>query len=398
MGSKHDNLWQGGAWETANSPVPKERIFRPAPSVRRRRWRRRAILAAAAVLTLLALILGISYLSSLAEEPDEKEYWSYEKGRISNQPPKIDKAEANPNVTVTLKPLGEKERSYQEIYQKNTASMVSIQARDEDDYSTGTGIVLTEDGYLLTNAHVVAGCEEVGVIFRDNQWKLASLVGFDAYEDLAVLKVDAKGLTPAEFGDSNLLQIGDDVAALGDPLGYRATMTDGIISALNRSVTVEGVEMNLIQTSAAINFGNSGGALINRYGQVVGVTTVKIIMQDGSTEALGFAIPSRRVKYVADRLIAGERVQRARFGITVDARSVPGGGLTVLEVDADSDAAAKGISAGDIIRKVDGVDIHSTEDLIQTKQSLGPGDSVTLTIVRDGKTLKVPVLLMLQPD
>lgn len=146
-------------------------------------------------------------------------------------------------------------------------------------------MVLTQDGYIITNAHVVAGASAVSVPPPSNRTVPASLVGFDAAEDLAVLKVDAAGLIPAQFGDSNTLRIGEPVAALGDSLGYRATFTDGIVSALDREVKVEGITMSLIQTTAAINYGNSGGPLLNQYGQVVGINTIKIVTEDGSAEA-----------------------------------------------------------------------------------------------------------------
>ena len=164
-----------------------------------------------------------------------------------------------------------------------------------------------------------------------------------------MLKVEASGLAPARFGDSNTLRIGEPVAALGDSLGYRATFTDGIVSALCRSVEVDGITMVLIQTSAAINFGNSGGPLLDQYGQVMGINTIKIVTEDGSAEGLGFAIPSQRVKYVADRLIAGEKVRAGVFGFTVSTVPLEGGGLQLVEVEKTSDAWVKGLRDGDVI-------------------------------------------------
>ena len=287
--------------------------------------------------------------------------------------------------------------TYTQIYDKNLPSMVSIQAEDAKSYSTGTGVVLTSDGYIITNAHVVAGADKVQVVCSDNRVLDAALVGFDANEDLAVLKVEATDLTPAEFGDSFALRCGDPVAAIGDPLGYRSTITDGIVSALDRDVDVDGVSMVLIQTSAAINMGNSGGALINQYGQVVGITTVKIVTDDGSAEALGFAIPSRRVKYVADTLIAGKQVRRGIFGFTVLTRTAQGGGLTLDSVDKTSDAYAKGLRAGDVLTAADGQSLNAVEDLVRLKQSMGAGDTVSLTYVRSGQSRTVSVALI-DPD
>ena len=143
--------------------------------------------------------------------------------------------------------------------------------------STGTGIVLTADGYIVTNAHIIAGAEQVNVTLSDDSLWSAQLVGFEPLEDLAVLKIDASGLTPAQFGDDTLLRSGDPVSAIGNPMGYRSTITPGIVSALDQPVSVEGTTMYLLQTSAAINYGSSGGALLNDRGQVVGVTTIKTV-------------------------------------------------------------------------------------------------------------------------
>ena len=144
--------------------------------------------------------------------------------------------------------------------------------------STGTGIVLTADGYIVTNAHIIAGAEQVNVTLSDDSLWSAQLVGFEPLEDLAVLKIDASGLTPAQFGDDTLLRSGDPVSAIGNPMGSRPTITPGIVSALDQPVSVEGTTMYLLQTSAAINYGSSGGALLNDRGQVVGVTTIKIVV------------------------------------------------------------------------------------------------------------------------
>ena len=232
------------------------------------------------------------------------------------------------------------------------------------------------------------------MLLPSNRTLPASLVGFDAVEDLAVLKVEAEGLVPAQFGDSNALRIGEPVAALGDSLGYRATFTDGIVSALDREVEVDDVNMALIQTSAAINYGNSGGPLLNQYGQVIGINTVKIVTEDGSAESLGFAIPSRRVKYVVDRLIAGEEVKAGVFGFMVSTAPEEGGGFRLRSVERESDAWAKGLRAGDILTEANGVPITGLQDLTRLKLGLGAGDSVTLTYLRGGEQFTVDVELI----
>lgn len=192
-----------------------------------------------------------------------------------------------------------------------------------------------------------------------------------------------------------MLICGDPVSALGDSLGYRGTFTDGIISALDREMVMDdGSTMVLIQTSAAINFGNSGGPLLNQYGQVVGINTIKIIANDGSAESLGFAIPSTRVKYVVDQFISGEEIRNAVFGFTVSIVQLPEGGLELLEVDPSSDAYAKGLRPEDILVSANGTAITSTQDLIRLKQSLGPGDVVELTYLREGTSHTIQVTLM----
>lgn len=416
---QQENLWQGGSWERSNPPIrPREEAPARQPSPRpgkkkRGLWRAAAVLTlAAVVLTFCAVMANHLAASGLPDwlpgrgtesggrgsNPwgwdEDREYGEYNQTQVNTQAPGIPQAETGSGVTVALTEEGKQSLSYQEIYQKNTHSIVSIEVKAPDGYSTGTGIILDSDGYIVTNAHVVAGGESVRVIFRDNRWLEASLVGFEPQEDLAVLKVQSGELTPAEFGDSDLLEVGDPVAALGDPLGYRATLTDGIVSALNREVQVDDFTMNLIQTSAALNFGNSGGALLNQYGQVVGITTIKIATDDGSTEALGFAIPSQRVKFVVDRLIAGEEIRKAVIGVTVDTRVLKGGGMEVIEVAPDSDAAAKGVQPGDVILKVSGRVIQSVEDLSRVRMNRDVGDEVTLTILRDGRLIELSVRLI----
>ena len=406
------DLWQGGPWERSG-PQPGSpgamppRYVPPRPVLRPRRRKRRFSLPvcmglAALLVALVAIGAVMDSLWPVQLLPGGDEDYAYrqpghDEEKLDTTPPAIPRAETGTGVTVELCQDSGESLTYTQIYDKNLPSMVSIQAEDAKSYSTGTGVVLTADGYLITNAHVVAGADKVQVACADNRVLDAALVGFDAREDLAVLKVEADDLTPAEFGDSFALRCGDPVAAIGDPLGYRSTITDGIVSALDRDVEVDGTSMVLIQTSAAINMGNSGGALINQYGQVVGITTVKIVTDDGSAESLGFAIPSRRVKYVADTLIAGKQVRRGIFGFTVLTRTAQGGGLTLDSVDKTSDAYAKGLRAGDVLTAADGQSLNAVEDLVRLKQSMGAGDTVSLTYVRSGQSRTVSVALI-DPD
>ena len=411
MDNKHDGLWQGGPWEQPSQPVPNlPYIPVPAagipvlrPRKRRRKWpwiTGLAILVLA--LCLLTVVLGhhLSFSLSgpgyLPANPGE-DWWAQQE-EYSTDPPNIRQAPTGTGVTLPLQAAAGPALTYTQIYEKNAPSIVSIESQSQSEYGTGTGIIMTEDGYIITNAHVVAGADEVRVALSNNSVLQASLVGFDADEDLAVLKVDASGLTPAEFGDSAALRIGDPVAAIGDPLGYRSTITDGIISALDREVEVDGTTMVLIQTSAAINFGNSGGALINQYGQVVGVTTIKIVADDGSAEGLGFAIPTTRVKQVVDRLIAGAPVTRPSLGIIVRRGQGENGGLVVEEVDPDSDCHRQGIQPQDIIVAANGQQVQTFADLERIKRTLDVGDSLLLEVLRGGEHLEFTVTLMDQDD
>jgi len=405
-----NGLWQGGGWEQPDrgAPdlpdvrIPEPLRDRPVLRPRRRRVRWPWFMGLVTLICVICLSVALleHYVSQRAAEhyrdwiPPHGEDFRFEDYGTDNTPPSIPRADTGTGVTVDLHPAQGQALSYTQIYELALPSAVSISATTAQGYSSGSGVVLTEDGYIITNAHVVAGAREVRVLFYDNRQLSASLVGFDAAEDLAVLKVEAQGLIPASFGDSNTLRIGEPVAALGDSLGYRSTFTDGIVSALDREVSVEDVSMVLIQTSAAINFGNSGGPLLNQYGQVMGINTVKIIAEDGSAEGLGFAIPSRRVKYVADLLIAGEEIRAGRFGFTVSTAAMEGGGLLLKDVERDSDAWTKGLRPGDVILAANGEPVTGTHVLTRLKLSLGAGDAVTLLCLRDGEPFTVDVELV----
>ena len=287
--------------------------------------------------------------------------------------------------------------SLQEIYRKVIDSVVSISCTLKNGTSSGTGVVLSADGYIVTNCHVVEDAAAIQVQFTDERILSASLVGADAVSDLAVLHVEAEDLTPAEFGDSSVLQVGDMVAAIGDPLGIelRGTMTDGIVSAINREVDIGGRTMTLIQTNAALNSGNSGGPLLNCYGQVIGINTMKIgnYLSSTTVEGLGFAIPSTTVKEIVDQLVTQGYVSgRPTIGISGEEVSsfyqlyyrLPEG-LYITEVAADSDAAAKGIQEGDILLQVNDTRITSQDDLDSLLYGCQVGDTLEIIIYRSGK-------------
>ena len=297
--------------------------------------------------------------------------------------------------------------SRQEIYARGIDSVVGIAATvdDYDGYYWGTGIILSEDGYILTNAHVISGTSAATVSTNDGTEYEASLVGEDSRSDLAVLKIEARGLRAAVFGVSDELSVGDEVIAIGNPLGdeLSGTMTNGIVSAINRDVTVDGHRMALLQTNAAINEGNSGGPLFNCFGQVIGITNMKMVARytQATIEGIGFAIPSSSAKEVIDRIIAGQ----PGIGITVGA--IPEGaaeqytlpdGLYISAVQENSDAYAKGIRPGDVITKVNGTAVTVTDELMDIKNGFSIGDTLTFTIFREGETFEIEVSLINMND
>ena len=270
----------------------------------------------------------------------------------------------------------------------------------------GSGIILDEEGYIVTNAHVVSGADGVKVVLYNGEEYTARVVGTDTKSDVAVLKISASNLAPAKLGNSDQLEIGEDVIAIGNPGGLSNSVSKGIVSGLNRTVETNlGASMECIQTDAAINPGNSGGALVNQYGYVIGINSSKIAATD--YEGIGFAIPINNAKPIIEDLKAYGEVQgRVRLGVEVrmidsvlaKLNNIPAGAM-VTSVEKTSDAYQQGLLAGDIITSVDGVEITSYEDLSTQITSHKPGDSVSLRVYRTGQnntsqTLEFTVQLM----
>ena len=287
--------------------------------------------------------------------------------------------------------------SLQEIYSKAIDAVVSITCTTSGGTSTGSGVVIAENGYIVTNAHVVNDAHSLQILFNDGATYTARIIGADDLTDLAVLQVDITGLTAAEFGDSASLRVGDTVVAIGDPLGIelRGTMTNGIVSAINRDIVTEGRTMTLIQTNAALNSGNSGGPLLNCYGQVIGINTMKMgdHMSFAGVEGLGFAIPSATVKEIVDQLIAqGYVAGRPELGLTMQAVTVfdqmyyrVPQGLYITKVAEGSSADVLGLQAGDILLTFDGQRLTTPEDLQQLLYNYSAGDTVQIALYRYGK-------------
>ena len=294
----------------------------------------------------------------------------------------------------------------QEIYAQNIPSVVSISCRTRNGSGSGTGVVLSADGYIVTNAHVVEDAVHITVLLTDGRELEAQLVGSDSISDLAVLHVDVADLTPAQFGDSTALRVGDSVAAIGDPLGVslRGTLTNGIVSAINRNVKVSGRTMTLIQTNAAINSGNSGGPLINCYGQVIGIITLKIgdSASAAGVEGIGFAIPSSTVREIVNQLMEQGYVSgRPSLGLTGVALSsfylsyfhLPSG-YYIEEVLEGSPAQQTGIQSGDVLVSVNGTQVSTGDDIAAALYGFSVGDSVNIVISRNSRHYQVALELI----
>ena len=273
----------------------------------------------------------------------------------------------------------------------------------------GSGVILNEEGFIVTNAHVVEDSSDLSVILNDGREFSARIIGQDTQSDLAVIKIEAEDLVPATFGNSDTLQVGERTVVIGNAAGRLAgTVTQGIVSGLNRQVPIQMsdgsvITMNLIQTDAAINPGNSGGAVVNRYGQVIGISSAKLSGSD--YEGLCFAIPISDAQPVVQNLIAyGYVKDRMTLGVTVIAlssvtgpeRGLPAHGLYIAEVLPESDLVNHDVTAGDVILKADGRELTATADLLEILKEKKSGDTIDLQIYKhsNGKTVAITANLL----
>ncbi|MDA1359273.1 trypsin-like peptidase domain-containing protein [Glycomyces luteolus] len=279
--------------------------------------------------------------------------------------------------------------TYTEIVAKVRPSVVTIVT----DAAEGSGVVYSKDGYIVTNNHVVDGAQSVEVRFSDGTTADASIVATDSTQDLAVIQVSGvDDLTPVTFADSSAVQVGDVAVAIGSPLGLEGTVTTGIVSALDRSMTVSGEQdggmgqqpsstlSGLIQTDAAINSGNSGGALVNGDGELIGINTA-IATTDSGSIGLGFSIPSTTVKDTVEQLIKNGSVEQGYLGVSV--ADTDGNGAMVLSVEPDSPAAKAGLQEGDVITAIDGNPVASASEVVAAVQGTSAGTEITITYTRD---------------
>ena len=305
------------------------------------------------------------------------------------------------------------ELSPADLYEQNVNSTVGITISGETSsrygygytyQASGSGFIITSDGYILTNYHVISGSKTVTVATYDHNTYDAKVIGYDASNDIAVIKIDAENLTPVTLGDSDTLRVGESVYAIGNPLGELTfSLTGGIVSALSRNVQTEaGTSMSLIQTDCAINSGNSGGALFNTRGEVIGITNAKYSSSGMGSEAeidnIGFAIPINSVKRIVTSIIENGYVLKPYIGITVsplseETANITGikAGAVVQDVTEDAPADKAGLKSHDVIVKVGDTDINDSNDLVQVISKSDPGDVLTFHIYRQGQEITLDV-------
>lgn len=391
----------GRAEEETAQPVP----VRTDGGKKHSRRGFRVFLGCVAVMVVLAI--GAQLVSGLFRRPRWSEddwYWYYD-----DEYDYYDPDEPYGEITIPTYPVGQgaalevrsargRVLTAQEVYRLVNPAVVTVLVDLGDgSASVGTGVIFSADGYFVTNYHVVAGGADCAAVLDTGAMYPARFVAGDAENDLAVLRLEGDGLLPtAAFADSDDLTVGDKVYAIGNPLGYelRGTLTDGIVSAINRDVEVDGAVRTLIQTNAALNSGNSGGPLINEYGQVVGINVIKMSSRYSTIEGLGFAIPSASMeRIVNDLLTYGALQPEPTLGVSVDrdGTEVRSGllGIRVLSVTEGSPADQAGVRQGDYIVGADGQPITSSRELLRVRGRHYAGDTMTLTLWRQGRELTV---------
>ena len=298
-----------------------------------------------------------------------------------------------------------------EIYEKHVHATVGITSAvfqnvwgfETAAAATGSGFILTKDGYVITNLHVIRDSEDIVVTDYEGNEYDAKLVGYDKSNDIALLKIEADNLQTVTVGDSDKIKVGDPVYAIGNPFGELTfSLTDGIVSALGREITVEGgLMVNLIQTNAAINSGNSGGALFNQYGEVIGITNAKYSGRRGDAplDNIGFAIPMNNVKDIIESLITNGYVAKPYIGISIKdvnrdmlSYGLPAG-TVVVTIEKDSPAEKAGLQKTDIITAVDGEELNDSKELIEAILKAGANTEVTLSVFRKGKIEEIKLTI-----
>lgn len=304
-----------------------------------------------------------------------------------------------------------KKMSAAEIYAANVNSTVGITTSVTTNYfgfqttsaASGSGFILSAEGYIITNYHVIEDADSVTVTTYAGDSYKAEVIGYDASNDIAVLKIEAEGLVPVILGDSGNMNVGDDVIAIGNPLGELTfSLTSGSVSALDREVTINNTAMNLIQTDCAINSGNSGGALFNMYGEVIGITNAKYSNSSASgasIDNIGFAIPINSVRNIFESIIEKGYIAKPYIGISVGNVSdemlefgLPKGAV-VKSVEGGSPAEQAGLQVNDIVTHLNGTEIKSASELVNAVKDVKVGDVLEMTVYRQGQTVNVSVVV-----
>ena len=409
-----------------NRPAPSEEWYQqwqqpepapvPAPAKEKRKKNRKplfVILAAAVVVTccvITAVVLNTVWHNRMRMQADNFN------DRLELIQSQMDAMYHNDGTVTSVPAAQEGYMTPGQVYAANLKTVVAVTGSvvesgfyGYDEYqSFGSGFILTEDGYVVSNYHVVEGAQTLSVITYDDQEYEAELVGYDANNDIALLKIEAQDLSCVKVGSSDALAVGDQVAAVGNPLGeLTSTLTVGYISAKDRIITTDGVAINMLQTDAAINSGNSGGPLFNMKGEVVGITSAKYsgtTSNGASIEGIGFAIPIDDVYNMLEDIRDRGYVAGAYLGImtrevdeNAQAYGLPAG-VYVEEVIEGYAAQKAGILAGDIIIRIDEHKITGSADMSRTLRKYKVGESVTVTVYRSGQELELTVVLDEKPE
>ena len=373
------------------------------PKKKKGGWTGGKVIALALSCSLLGGILGAGS-ALLGTQLLNRENPSQSGGNVSNM---LEGIRENAVIDITQINTS-KLQTPAEVYARNVNSTVGITTSITTNYwgyqttsaAAGSGFILSDDGYILTNYHVIESSDSITVSLYDGTTYEAALIGYDESNDIAVLKVDGQGLSPVILGDSENLNVGDSVVAIGNPLGELTfSLTSGTISAMDRQVTMStGVTMNLMQTDCAINSGNSGGALFNLYGEVIGITNAKYSSSsssEASIDNIGFAIPINHVRKIVDSIIEKGYIVKPYIGVSVNNVSLDAQryglpqGAAVISVAKDSPAEAAGLKVNDIITHANGTAITGSSDLVSLVGEMQVGDTLVLTVYRQGSTMEL---------
>lgn len=400
MDSPFENQQNPYSWEDDRPDTPPKR--------EKKGWGAGKVIAIALVCSLLGGAAGsaATLLLDLNLDKEQQQVQPQENPGTSNT---LEGVRENSILDVTKIDTG-KVMSAAEVYAVNVNSTVGITTSITTNYwgyqttsaAAGSGFIFSDDGYILTNFHVVEDSSSISVAMYDGKTYDAKLVGYDEGNDVAVLKIDAKDLVPVVLGNSDNINVGDSVVAIGNPLGELTfSLTSGAISAKDRDITMSnGSTMRLMQTDCAINSGNSGGALFNMYGEVIGITNAKYSSSsasEASIDNIGFAIPINKARSIAQSIIEKGYVSKPYIGVsatTVSAETQSYGlpqGAAVKEVASDGPAAAAGLKVNDIITHIGGKAITGSGDMVTIVGESQPGDVLKFTVYRKGSTLELNV-------